>query len=684
MIKNENKTIDYNSQNYYQTNTSQFTSTNYNYKNRSSDIKNFNPSSTLPAFSNFKGFYNKKFNLTSYKNERENSRSRSRSPERIYQSHIPRGNGIPKEALERIIFLGNIFKKDSFQKYYNSRPPKKTSELKDICEYIIKFRKTHSELESVMMAFYFVCHEIKYDNNFFGVNENDINNDIDRENWETKRNKKIKNIKNSQKPENVYIRGKALSLGFTNLFELLLKKMEIKYKHIEGYCKLVPNDNISIFNSDDKNLKIQLKNINNTKKENINYFTRYNTSKNNNSNSKIKFTKSVSNINLRKSIEKEENNLPINHCWNAIYIRGEWYFVDTFLGSGGISGEKIDSINNPNDKKFCEDSDIYFNPFYFMPLPKHLIMTHLPKDDIWQFVDKTIIPIQFINKTYPDISQFYRGVYQYNVELLTHKYPIIEMSLKDNLTIEMRLKKAVLQSDLYDITGKNKIGDVKYSYIESKNIFIFEPSFNDNGDYLIRVKCRSLTSTDLIYWPLIDYVVKIHNKLATFSHFDKYKKIKTAENKNMFDKKQQTVTLPKLNNTQTIHKPRIISDYSNFFHSKLNKKICYDNDGFFLIEPRIPYLKKGNVIKFKVVVKGAHYVTLLDGNHWSNLKKIDKDTFEGEKNIKTDNVSICCLKGKNIFTEVHKFKFVKEKSLDTKFFMAKLMKKNKSKIKNIL
>ncbi len=234
MIKNENKTIDYNSQNYYQTNTSQFTSTNYNYKNRSSDIKNFNPSSTLPAFSNFKGFYNKKFNLTSYKNERENSRSRSRSPERIYQSHIPRGNGIPKEALERIIFLGNIFKKDSFQKYYNSRPPKKTSELKDICEYIIKFRKTHSELESVMMAFYFVCHEIKYDNNFFGGNENDINNDIDRENWETKRNKKIKNIKNSQKPENVYIRGKALSLGFTNLFELLLKKMEIKYKHIEG------------------------------------------------------------------------------------------------------------------------------------------------------------------------------------------------------------------------------------------------------------------------------------------------------------------------------------------------------------------------------------------------------------------------------------------------------------------
>ena len=115
----------------------------------------------------------------------------------------------------------------------------------------------------------------------------------------------------------------------------------------------------------------------------------------------------------------------------------------------------------------------------------------------------------------------------------------------------------------------------------------------------------------------------------------------------------------------------------------MNKKICYDNDGFFLIEPRIPYLKKGNLFKFKVIVKGANYVTLLDGNHWSNLKKTDKDTFEGEKNIKTDNVSICCLKGKNIFTEVYKFKFAKEKSLDTKNFMAKLMK-NKSKIKSII
>ena len=673
MLKNENKKFSYINPSFNQTNTSHFDSTNYNFRTISSDMKKYNPSSTLPAFSDFKGFYNKKFNLTNYKIERENSRSRSRSPERIYQEHKPRGNGIPTDALDRIIYLGNILKKDTFQKYYSTRPQRKTAEINEVCDYIIKFRKTHSELESAMMAFYFVCHEIKYDGNYFQL--------INSENNVIKKQKKIKNLRVSQKPENVFKKGRALSTGFTNLFELLLKKMEIKYKHIEGYCKLIPNNNIVHTSSLlFPNLKIQVKNSNNNRNEKNNFTTRYNTSKNN-LNSKIKTFKSTMNLSMRKNTENDENNLPINHCWNAIYIRGEWYFVDTLLGSGGIAGEKIDSVNNPNDKKFCEDSDIFFNPFYFMPLPKYLIMTHRPKEDIWQFVDKTMTPTQFVNKNYPDIAQFYRGVYQYNVELLTHKYPIIDMNIKDNLTIELRLKKAVLQSDLFDINGKTKIGDVKYSYAEAKNIFIFEPSFPSSGEYLIKVKCRSLTSTDLIYWPLIDYVVKAHGKLVGFSHFDKYKKVKTIENKDLFDKKQtMSMTLPKLNATQIINRPKIISDYSNFLHSRFNKKICYDNEGFFLIEPRIPYLKKGNIVKFKVVVKGANNVTLLDGNHWFSLKKIDKDTFEGEKNIKTDNVSICCLKGRNIFTEVYKFKFAKEKSVDTKFFMAKLLK-NKQKLK---
>ena len=663
--------------------TSNFINTNILNKN-----KNLEPSTTLPAVTMFKGFYNKPFNLTSYKNYRENSRSRSRSPERRYEPHKLRGNGIPEDALERIKFLGTIFKEESFQKYYANRPQKRYSKFEEMMDYIINYRKNHSELESVMMAFYFVCHEIKYDCSFLKKNkdyENEINN---------KKNKKKLNIKNFQKPYIVYQKGKALSLGFTNLFEYILKRMEIKFKHLEGYCKLIPKDlKLNPYLNSDflkpnniPNLKIKItNNKDNNKKDN--YFSP-NNNKSNYNKTYYKFSSSKENSELIKSIKsssnifserQNQNEMPINHCWNAIYVKGEWYFVDTLFGSGGILDEKLDLLKNPNDKKFCADIDIFFNPFYFMPLPKHLIMSHRPKEDNWQFVDKICTYNQFISKNCPDISQFYRGAYQYNVELLTHEYPIIEINSKQNLLIKLRLNKSVLQSDLYDINGKNKIADVKYSFIEKKNIFIFEPNFPCNGDYILRVNCRSLASTDLVYWPLVDYIIKLHDNIS-FSHFDKYKKKILNINKNIIEKKD-ILTLPKLNkfNSQIYYQPKIINDYNNFFPSKLNKKICYDNDGFFLIEPKATYLKKGNSIKFKVRIKGASVVSVLDGNHWLHLKKTEKDIYEGEKNIKTDNVSICCIRGKNIFTEVFRFKAIKEKSVDSKLFMIKL--KNKSKIK---
>ena len=651
------------------------------------------PTSTLSAFTMFKGFYNKNFNLTSYKSERDNSRSRSRSPERHYEPHKIRGNGIPNDILERIKFLGSIFKSESFQNYYLKRPTLKTAEFEQICEYIINYRKEHSELEAVMMAFYFVCHDVKFDNTFMKkfMEKNKEN--------EKKNNIRKLNIKNFQKPEIIYRKGRALSLGFTNLFEYLLKRMEIKYKHIEGYCKLIPKNiklnpyinNISLnktITNNFSNFNIRIKINNNNSNNNIN--NKYNSPIKNSSlindfSKTIKPFNSSSNLLSdrginRKNLTNKQDYLPVNHCWNAIYIKGEWYFVDTLFGSGGIFDEKFDYSRIQLEKRNSEDFDILFNPYYFMPLPSNLILTHRPSEDNWQFVDKTVTISQFMNKNYPDISQFYKGVYHYNVELLTHDYPIIEINSKQNLVIKLRLKKFVLESDLYDITGKKKIGEVKYSFSQKRDIFIFEPTFPSNGDYLIKISCRALISTDLIYWPLFEYIVKIHDK-PNFSHFEKYK-IKTNIDKNFVQEKKDILHLPKLHNaiSHSNYQPKIISDYNKFFHTKINRKICYDNDGFFLIEPKIPYLRKGSSIKFKVRIKGASVVSILDGNHLFNLKKTERETYEGEKNIKTDNVSICCLRGKNLFTEVYKFKAAKEKSVDSKLFLIKL--KNKGRNKN--
>ena len=63
----------------------------------------------LSYFTKFQGFFNKKFNLTSFKQKRDDSRSRSQSLERIINPHQIKGNGIPNDIVSRTKFLGKIF-----------------------------------------------------------------------------------------------------------------------------------------------------------------------------------------------------------------------------------------------------------------------------------------------------------------------------------------------------------------------------------------------------------------------------------------------------------------------------------------------------------------------------------------------------------------------------------------------
>ena len=76
----------------------------------------------LLKFNEFPGFFFKKFNLTSYKKKRDDSRARSKSPERIYKLNHKKGNGIPNDLIERLKYLTKIVNSENFQKYYNQRP----------------------------------------------------------------------------------------------------------------------------------------------------------------------------------------------------------------------------------------------------------------------------------------------------------------------------------------------------------------------------------------------------------------------------------------------------------------------------------------------------------------------------------------------------------------------------------
>ena len=640
----------------------------------------------LSYFENFPGFYNKKFNLTSFRKEREDSRSRSRSPERIINPHKMKGNGIPKDIVARIKLFGKIFDSEKFKRFLKTNVTKnKTVEFNEICEKIIKFAKKYSQLEGIMMVYYFICNYISYDYTFLQRNDD---------------------YKKTQSIEHIFRFKRALSLGYTNLFETFMKKLGVKCKHIEGYCKLLPDREIYMAynNSRNNNSSIMRNNtsIYNTKENfNSNYnknssivFTMYNNSSVIN-NRVFEASKTVSKLNFYNDFETE-NDLTnyVNHCWNAIFYKGEWYFVDTVLGSCNFSKSKVksdsemDSSNNSsNNILYMSEEDTNFNPFFFMTSPEHMINSHLPGNDSWQMIPKFCTLKQFLSKRTIDYAKFFKGLYRYDVELLTHQSPFIQANLKEQLVIQLKLFSYLVEAHLYDSTGHHKISEVRFSTDRKSGIISIEPIFPKPGEYILKMNIRAINSTDLIYKPFLDYVILVGNNLS-FNHFEKYKKLKNGTER---DKIDDGLFLPKIHGSNlslnkkgnTISQGRIITDYNKIFPSKNNKVICYDSEGFVLIEPKTIYIRKGMVTKFKLRIKGAHSVFLLDGNKWTFLKKVEENTFQGQKEIKTDNVSVCCLKNKNVFTEVFRFKTKKKMFLSKSFGLAFRKQRNDKNINKI-
>ena len=93
------------------------------YKNKylSNTAQNFNKISKLTIDIPFKGFFNKRFNLTKYKESRAKSYLLSHSLEKIIKPHKLRGNGIPEDIYKRIHFLKKIFFSEKIKSYiFNS------------------------------------------------------------------------------------------------------------------------------------------------------------------------------------------------------------------------------------------------------------------------------------------------------------------------------------------------------------------------------------------------------------------------------------------------------------------------------------------------------------------------------------------------------------------------------------
>ncbi|KAK3582812.1 hypothetical protein CHS0354_035750 [Potamilus streckersoni] len=64
--------------------------------------------------------------------------------------------------------------------------------------------------------------------------------------------------------------------------------------------------------------------------------------------------------------------------WNAVLINEIWWLVDTFWGACEMVG------------KSRTDIKYYFDEYYFLTDPEHLIFTHFPEVSEWQLLDKPI------------------------------------------------------------------------------------------------------------------------------------------------------------------------------------------------------------------------------------------------------------------------------------------------------
>ena len=66
-------------------------------------------------------------------------------------------------------------------------------------------------------------------------------------------------------------------------------------------------------------------------------------------------------------------------------------------------------------------------------------------------------------------------------------------------------------------------------------------------------------------------------------------------------------------------------------------------------------MRLGHDAKFKIKIRNAKNVVVLDGKRWNYLKRKEADIYEGIIPIKNENIVVCALRNNDIYTEVFEF-----------------------------
>ena len=326
------------------------------------------------------------------------------------------------------------------------------------------------------------------------------------------------------------------------------------------------------------------------------------------------------------------------HKWCLLDCgRDKQFLIDPYM----FIGEERDENDKPID----------FKPFYFLTPPEFFIENHIPDQEKYQFTQKILKVREFTKKPQTITEEFYNGIFKYNFKL--QNYPKPEINCKDSeIVIKFTVDSMELEIECF--TNGRKLTEDK-AFISNNNFrnrYEITIIFPSNGEYKLNVIGKQ-TGTVLDKELLFSF--KINVKITNI--------IKHEDNKKK-EIRKKVITHLRMGSPQYQRKKiessleRQLTKCSSDFDEKIKNK-CFDNDSAHLYEPKAKILKIGQETRFKVRVRGAKNVAVLDGRKWNYLRRKEDDLFEGHFVIENESVVLCAMRNKSIYTEVFEFLAIK-------------------------
>ena len=314
------------------------------------------------------------------------------------------------------------------------------------------------------------------------------------------------------------------------------------------------------------------------------------------------------------------------------------YFIDPLL----IIGEINDNLEFVKELK----------PFFFLTPPLFFLENHYPYEEKYQFNTKTIKVKEFTKRNKVFTQNFYNAIFKYKVTLENRTTP--EFDCQDSETIiKFIIDNMDIEVELYLNGKKLPESNAKITANKERNHYAVVLLFPSNGVYKLFIIGKPNNTLFEQKKKLFHY--KIYVKLKKVVIPDKPKN--QVSFKKIVIPNYRTLSPPnyKKKNIQLV-KP--ISKCASDLLEKTKYK-CYDNNDAYVFEPRSKILYIGQNSKFKVRVRNAKFVVVLDGRKWNFLKKKEEDIFEGIIKIKSENIVVCALRNNSIYTEVFEFLAIK-------------------------